>query len=93
MGEGGKPVEFLKDGQVTLGMGDGLEAAEVLVMVVEAADDAFDGIIGGWDQVRADAVEQPGPMALQEVKDDCGLGAGLDIVRWMGLSRQGNGLD
>ena len=58
-------------------------------MVVEAADDAFDGIIGGWDQVRADAVEQPGPMALQEVKDDCGLGVGLDISKVDGFVKTG----
>jgi hypothetical protein len=85
-------VELLKDGQVTLRIGDGLEATEVLVMLVKAANDAFDGVVGRRDQAGTDAVGQPGPMALQEVKDDDSLGPGLDVgprrrcnVPWPGL--------
>ena len=36
--EGREAIELLKDGQVTLRIGDGLEAAEVLVVLVEAAE-------------------------------------------------------
>ena len=82
--EGRAAVDLLKDTQVTLRIGDGLEATEVLVMLVEAANDAFDGVIGRRDQVGADAVGEPGPMAFQEVKDDDSLGPGLDVVLTQG---------
>ncbi len=56
-------------------------------MLVEAPDDPFDGVVGRRDQIRADAVGEPGPMALQEVKDDYGLGSSLDIVLAQGHPR------
>jgi len=72
-------VKLLEDGQVALRIFAGLEAAEVLIMLVEAANDPLDGVIGGRDQAGFDTVGQPGPMALQEVKDGGSLGPGLDI--------------
>jgi len=48
-------------------------------MLIEAADDPFNRVVGRWDQVGADAVGQSGPMALQEVENSHGRGAGLDV--------------
>lgn len=39
LGEGSKAIELLKEGQVSLSGSNGLEAAEVLVILVKAADD------------------------------------------------------
>ena len=44
--EGREAVDLLEDGQVTLGIGHGLEATEVLVVLVKAANDQFDGVVG-----------------------------------------------
>ena len=67
--EGRKAIEFLKDGQVTVRTVEGLEAAEVLIVLIEAADDHLDGIVGGRDAVAADSIDQARPMALQEVEE------------------------
>jgi len=84
VGEGGEAVEFFKDGQVTLGMGDRLKATEVLVMLVEAGNDTFDRVVGFGDERRADAVGESRPMVFQEVKDGGGLGLGVDVVLTQG---------
>ena len=76
LGEGGEAIELLEDGQVALGIGDGLEAAEVLVVLVEAADDQFDGVVGCRDGAGADAVGQLGPVAFQEIEDSAASGTG-----------------
>ena len=58
----------------------GLEAAEGVIVLVEAADDALDGIVGGGDGVGADAIGEVGPVAVEEVEDGGGSRCGLDIV-------------
>ena len=78
--EGCEAVDLLEDGQVALRIGDGLEAAEVLVVLVKAADDEFDGVVGGRDGAGAEAIGQLGPVTLKEVEDHRRLGQGLDIV-------------
>ena len=45
-----------------------LKAAESLVVLVKTANNEFDGVVGGGDGVTADAVDQFGPMAFQEIK-------------------------
>ena len=40
----------------------------------------FDGVVGGGDGVIANAVDQFGPMAFEEVKDDTGLVEGMDVL-------------
>ena len=77
--EGRAAVDLLKDRQVALRLGAGLEAAEVLGVLVEAPDHAFDGVVGRRDPAGFDAVVEPGPMVLQEVKDGGSLGPGLDV--------------
>ena len=59
-------VSLLEDGQAALGIGHGLEAAEVPVVLVKAADDQFDRAIGGREGGGADAVGRLGPVAFQE---------------------------
>ena len=78
--EGGKAIDLFEDGEVGVGMVDGLEAAEGLVMLVEAPDYEFDGVVGGRDGVIADAVGELGPVTLQEIEDSGGLRYSLDIV-------------
>ena len=78
--EGGKAIDLLEDGEVGMGMVDGFKAAEGLVVLIEASNDEFDGVVGSGDGVTANAVDELGPMAFEEVKDDAGLRQGLDIV-------------
>ena len=80
MREGSEAVDLLEDSQVALCMLDGLKATEVLVVLVEAADDEFDAVVGGGDQGGADAIEELRPVAFQEVEDGSGLGCSLDIA-------------
>ena len=68
-------------------MVDRLEAAEVVVVLVEAADDAFDGVVGGWDQVAGDAIDERGPVACEEGEDDGGIWGGLAVVMLQGKHR------
>jgi hypothetical protein len=80
LGERGEAVEFFEESEVTLGMVDRLEAAEVLVVLVEAADDAFDGVVGGGDEGGADAVDELGPVAFEEVENEGGLGDRREVI-------------
>ena len=50
VGEGGEAVELLEDAEEEVGGFEALEAAEGLVVLVEAADDALGGVVGGWDE-------------------------------------------
>ena len=52
---------------------DVLEATEGLVVLREDADHLFGGIVGGWDVLVFDAIDQVGPVAFQEVEDDGGI--------------------
>ena len=78
----GETVEFFKDGEVELSGFDGLKTAEVLVMLVKAADDQFGGVVGGGDESRADGIDQPGPMEFEESEDGDG-GRGSFQVGWL----------
>ena len=84
LGEGGETIELLEDGEVSLGMAGRLKAVEALIVLVKAADDALDGIVGGGDVVGADAVGECGPVAFEEVEDSCGCRCGLHVVLALG---------
>ena len=79
LGEGGEAIDLFEDGEVSVGMLDGLKATEGLVVLVKAANNEFDGVVGGGDGFAANAVDQFGPMAFEEVKDDIGFVKGLDV--------------
>jgi len=68
LGRGREAIELLEDGQIALSGGDGLKAAEVLIVLVKAADDEFHGVVGGRDRADADAIGQLGPVAVQEIE-------------------------
>ena len=78
--EGCQAIDLLEDGEVSVGRLERLEAAEGLVVLVETPDDEFDGVVGSGDGVIANAVDQFGPVAFEEVKDDTGLIEGLDVL-------------
>lgn len=69
LGEGGEAIKLFEDCQIGLGAVDRLEVAEVLVMLVEAADRQLGNGIGGRDDIAADGVGELRPMAFQEVED------------------------
>jgi hypothetical protein len=46
LGEGREAIELLEDGQIALGVGQELKATEVLVVLIEALDDEFNGVVG-----------------------------------------------
>ena len=77
--EWSEAVDFFKDAQVALGAFNGFEAAEVLIVLVKAADDKFCGVVRGRNFVTADGIDQLGPVEYQEVKDDGGGWGGLGV--------------
>ena len=66
--EGSEAIDLFEDGEVSVGRLERLKAAEGLVMLVETSDHEFDGVVGGGDGVIANAVDQFGPVAFEEVK-------------------------
>ena len=79
MGEGSKTVEFFEDSQVGLSGKEGVEAAEVLVMLVKATDDEFGDIVGSGDSLTANGIDQFRPVELEEIKDGEGAWGDLSI--------------
>ena len=74
----GEPIKFFKDGQKKASGFDAVEAAEVLIVLVKAADNQLDGVVGPGDEVALDSVDQLGPVSFQEVKDGGGFAVVLD---------------
>jgi hypothetical protein len=74
VGEGGETVDLLEHAQVESGAVDGLEAAKGLVVLGEDADHLLSGVVGGGDVMTFDGVDQVGPVAFQEVKDEGSVG-------------------
>jgi hypothetical protein len=69
IGEGGQAIQFLENGQEGMGGFDALEVAEALVMLVEAPNNQFHGVVGFGDDLALNGVDQLEPVALQEVED------------------------
>ena len=72
-GKRGQAIKLLKDGQKKLSRVDAVEATEILIMLVKATDDQFDGIVGPGDEVAFDRIDQLGPVSFQEVKNGGGI--------------------
>ncbi len=70
MREGGKAIYLLEDTQEELGGLDGIEAAEVLEVLVKPPDDQLHCVVGPGYDLTFDAIDQGGPVPLQEVEDD-----------------------
>ena len=47
--ERGEAIQLLKNPEIGVGAFDGIKAAEVLVVLIEAADDEFSVVVGGRD--------------------------------------------
>lgn len=78
LGKRSEAIKLFKNAEVELSGMDGVKAAEILVMLVEAADDKFGGVIGRGDEIRADGVGKLRPVAFEEVKDNGGGRGSLD---------------
>ena len=68
LGEGDEAIQLFEDPQEKLGALDALEAAEVLVMLVEAPDDQLHRVVRGGNQIALDPIHQRRPVPLQKVK-------------------------
>lgn len=78
VGEGSEETSLLEDGQIdTCGLNI-LETAEGLVMPIEDADDLLSSIVGGWDMMALDGVDEFRVMMFQEVEETGGIGGSND---------------
>ena len=79
-GKGREAVDLLKDSQVKPGRLNGLKATEVLVMLIEAPDHHFYGIVRLGNKVTLDGVDQTRPVSFEKVKDPLQFGLTLDVL-------------
>lgn len=79
-GERGKTVEFFEDSQVSLSRFNGVEAAEILVMVIKAEDNQLGDIVGSGDGFTTDGIHQFRPMFFDEIEDGNGSRGSLHVV-------------
>ena len=57
LGKGGEAVDLLEDSQEEPGSVKGVEATEVLIVLVKTADNQFDGVVGARNDGTFDAIE------------------------------------
>ena len=79
LGERCEAIDFLEHTEVALGALKVIKAAEILIVLIEATNNQFDGVICGWDSIAANRIEQFGPVVFQEIENSDGWRGGLDV--------------